>query len=48
MTGQRQDAALEQIRDLIPIAVAEGMYDAADYLAEVVARVDKWLAEVQR
>ena len=33
----RQDSLFDQLRDLIPIADREGMYDAADYLARVVA-----------
>lgn len=33
--AQRQDSLTEQLRDLIPIAEREGMYDAADYLKRV-------------
>lgn len=29
---QRQDSLMEQLRDLVPIAEREGMYDAADWI----------------
>lgn len=33
---QRQDSLLDQLKDLIPIATSEGMYDAADLLLKIV------------
>lgn len=30
--GQRQDALNDQLRDLIRLAIKNGMYDAADFL----------------
>lgn len=32
---QRQDALIEQLRDLAPVAERYGMYDAADWLRRV-------------
>lgn len=40
----RQDSLIDQLRDLIAIANREGMYDAADYLAEVVGRAEERVA----
>lgn len=34
--AQRQDSLHDQLRDLIPIANQNGMYDAADYLQHVI------------
>jgi len=35
---QRQDGLLDQIRDLIPVANRLGMYDAADWLRDMLDR----------
>lgn len=37
---QRQDGNIDQLRDLLPIAQRLGMYDAADFIRQVVARAD--------
>ena len=37
---QRQDGNIDQLRDLRPIANLLGMYDAADYIRQVVERAD--------
>lgn len=37
---QRQDSLIDQLRDLIPFANFHGMYDAADYLQNVVDAAD--------
>lgn len=36
MMAQRQDSLVDQLRDLIPLAVREGCLTAADYLKQVV------------
>lgn len=38
---QRQDGNIDQLRDLRPIANRLGMYDAADYIRQVVERADQ-------
>jgi hypothetical protein len=40
MKPQSQESLLDQLKELIPIANKEGLYDAADYLSELV-RVQK-------
>jgi hypothetical protein len=38
---QRQDAVLDQLRDLIPVANREGCYDAADFLRRTVEDIER-------
>jgi len=40
----RQDSLIDQLRDLIAHANREGMYDAADWLTEVVERAEARVA----
>jgi len=40
----RQDGLIDELRACIEYANREGMYDAADYLAEVVGRAEERVA----
>lgn len=45
--SQRQDSLQDQLRDLIPIAEREGMYDAADHLRRQI-HIEKRAEEIFR
>jgi hypothetical protein len=38
---QRQDSLADQLRDLIPIAEQEGLYDAADHIRSFVLPIER-------
>ena len=38
---QRQDGTVDQLRDLYAFALRLGLYDAADYVRQVVTRADR-------
>ena len=44
---QRQDSMVDQLRVLRPFANRLGLYDAADYIRNVVANTDRQIMEIE-